>query len=804
LGITGFSLPSFALNRQQVPMGARPIGLGGAYVAVSNDANAIYWNPAGLADLSTGQLTSTYTDNRFGAGIENLNLALAFPFWRHSMLGFNFYTYGYDDKELVFQDGRLYASLAVALYGGLSVGISFKSIFQQMDWDGVKQGESTGDGIDVGLMYNYNERLRLGVVWEDLTDSEVKYSGLDHEDIYLPQLMHYGASYTLFNSRSWYGVRLSDPLVTLEWSDYVAMGGEVYLFDVLGLRAGLRLERHNDEAPTQAFGTSLKLPFRLIQPFEMIRVDYTYESPPTLPGTHFLSLTLSGIPASIRIRNMHITDVYASQYANNQPVAMLELENEANETIECIIETQVPINLDGTMMVPYISQERKSIEPRRVTSEVVKVPLPEDVIQLEADRKQPVQITISYANQSYLPTTYETEFTIYRRGKCLWESEERLAHFITPTHEWINSYVQLILSDDLIIDLPENIITAMQIYCTLQATGLAYQPDPEIPYRHAKVLQRNIVKYPLELLSESPPTGDFDDITTLVVTLLENHQINTAILAFPDELLVMFDSGVPSDRKLQEIPPYLVTRFEFIERDNHLWIPLALRKIDQDGFFEAWTTGLELYRQNPDILFTKDARAKYFAVKFTPPQRPRPPTKNRIRRVLSTDIALYDSWRHTYLNAQKEERKAKAFEQYYQTALEKLTDNDWEGSIDALENALNLRPNAEEVRAKLVTAWTSLGDAHVIDGDWEAAIHAFETAKTYASAEVKPVLEQRAQNARNWIRYQESYTNARSAFQQGNMPEALRLIQQALDYQNTPEARQLRDDIQDQIKKMAE
>ena len=48
-------------------LGARPLTMGGAFVAVSDDAHAGYWNPAGLALLSEQnhpyQLTGMYTLN---------------------------------------------------------------------------------------------------------------------------------------------------------------------------------------------------------------------------------------------------------------------------------------------------------------------------------------------------------------------------------------------------------------------------------------------------------------------------------------------------------------------------------------------------------------------------------------------------------------------------------------------------------------------------------------------------------------------------------------------------------------------
>jgi hypothetical protein len=38
-------------------LGARPQGLGGAFTAVADDANAVYWNPAGLGRLENGEIT---------------------------------------------------------------------------------------------------------------------------------------------------------------------------------------------------------------------------------------------------------------------------------------------------------------------------------------------------------------------------------------------------------------------------------------------------------------------------------------------------------------------------------------------------------------------------------------------------------------------------------------------------------------------------------------------------------------------------------------------------------------------------
>lgn len=44
---------SYAEEYPYIYKGIRPMGMGGAFVAVSNDANALFYNPAGLADIRT-------------------------------------------------------------------------------------------------------------------------------------------------------------------------------------------------------------------------------------------------------------------------------------------------------------------------------------------------------------------------------------------------------------------------------------------------------------------------------------------------------------------------------------------------------------------------------------------------------------------------------------------------------------------------------------------------------------------------------------------------------------------------------
>ena len=51
--IIGLMIPSQALALEFVSVGPRAMGMGGAGVAVTTDALATYWNPAGLAMTQT-------------------------------------------------------------------------------------------------------------------------------------------------------------------------------------------------------------------------------------------------------------------------------------------------------------------------------------------------------------------------------------------------------------------------------------------------------------------------------------------------------------------------------------------------------------------------------------------------------------------------------------------------------------------------------------------------------------------------------------------------------------------------------
>ncbi len=62
LACLAFFASKFAYaNFEDLGAAARPLGMGNAFTALATDVNAIYYNPAGLAQVSVGEITTSYT-----------------------------------------------------------------------------------------------------------------------------------------------------------------------------------------------------------------------------------------------------------------------------------------------------------------------------------------------------------------------------------------------------------------------------------------------------------------------------------------------------------------------------------------------------------------------------------------------------------------------------------------------------------------------------------------------------------------------------------------------------------------------
>lgn len=151
-------------NFMKLGAGVRAQSIGGAFIAIADDPYAVYWNPAGLSQLRSLELSSAYST--WISGTSYSNFAAAFPFAKSTVgILYNLVSIGSMQETTVKQPagtGRIFnpseSSLAVAfsqrILPGLSVGMALKTLSQNID-----SANANGFGADFGAMWRWEDYI---------------------------------------------------------------------------------------------------------------------------------------------------------------------------------------------------------------------------------------------------------------------------------------------------------------------------------------------------------------------------------------------------------------------------------------------------------------------------------------------------------------------------------------------------------------------------------------------------------------------------------------------------------------------
>ena len=180
--------------------GARALGMGSAYVALSFDATAVYWNPAGLApeahnfDSSSSRLKREIHlqhAEQFGGSVNHDIFASRLPI-RNGGIGLGIVRAGVDgialtgledpdrpigpDNRPVIIDKIGTADYVFRIAYGrhitdkLRLGAGLKMIRRDLS-----VGVGTGFGLDIGLLYLPTSAFRIGATIRDLTKTRIAF-----------------------------------------------------------------------------------------------------------------------------------------------------------------------------------------------------------------------------------------------------------------------------------------------------------------------------------------------------------------------------------------------------------------------------------------------------------------------------------------------------------------------------------------------------------------------------------------------------------------------------------------------------
>jgi len=233
--------PSARADFRYANPGARPKAMGSAFVALADDANAVYWNPAALTRTRRLSLMATNSWLYGVSDIDKYYLAATLPQAGRFHFGISWVRLGITDK---YSEDTLNLAVAAELpfLRGLSAGISGKMFV--LDAPGYEpyndpnyMGSDRGFSADLGLHYDSGAAWTLGAAVYNLHETTLQLisTSADPDPVYTEWAL--GGTY-LFRDT----LLMTADVRNREGRalDTVVHGGaEIWFFNALALRTGL-------------------------------------------------------------------------------------------------------------------------------------------------------------------------------------------------------------------------------------------------------------------------------------------------------------------------------------------------------------------------------------------------------------------------------------------------------------------------------------------------------------------------------------------------------------------------------------
>jgi len=299
-----------------IPVGARALGMGGAFVAVANDASAMFWNPAGIAQ--TYQAEAMFSHSQWIADI-NVNYGgVTTPVGDFGTVGVHFTSLAMDDMERTTIDqpdgtGEYFSA------GSIEVGVSYARYLT--DWfaiggnikyinEKIWNSSANGWAIDIGTLFTTpfkglkfgasiaNFGTKMQIDGDDLlTQKDIsQISGnnanvnakLTTDQFDLPLTLRIGLSYEAVEDEDQQLLVNVDASHPNDNSESVNLGAEYSVFRrIVSLRAGYKALGIKDSEEQFTFGGGLN--YNVAADLRL-KFDYAFESFGILNDVHKFTL----------------------------------------------------------------------------------------------------------------------------------------------------------------------------------------------------------------------------------------------------------------------------------------------------------------------------------------------------------------------------------------------------------------------------------------------------------------------------------------------------------------------------------
>jgi len=286
-----------------IGQGARATGMGSAFVAVSDDASALFWNPAGIAKTKGVGFMVDHT--QWIADIDYNFMALAYNLGDFGVIGMSFTISDIDEMNVTtvenpegtgekfgVTDAAFSLAWAIQLTDKFAIGFNPKFVYQSI-W----KMTATALAIDMGVQYitpfdgmvlamcisNFGTRMKLEgsstLIIYDANENSTGNNGnipayLQTDTWDLPLNFRVGVSYEpikMDNNRLLVSV---DALHQSDNYENVNVGAEYTFSDFISLRGGYKSLFLQDSEESFSLGFGLK---QLVIGNVSILLDYAYQ-----------------------------------------------------------------------------------------------------------------------------------------------------------------------------------------------------------------------------------------------------------------------------------------------------------------------------------------------------------------------------------------------------------------------------------------------------------------------------------------------------------------------------------------------
>ena len=183
-----------------IGVGARPLGLGGAFVALADDSNAANYNAAGLAYIDEIQIGATYAQ-RFNGLVNYNTISGIAPIGSIGTLGGNIGILS--ENSDIYQEQSIRITYGRKLFQQMSLGLNLKYFSTNYDSENefvrsnpyFTETSSSAISLDVGLLAKPLESLNLGLSLENLIPADVSISDINEGSV--PLNIRMGLSFRL-------------------------------------------------------------------------------------------------------------------------------------------------------------------------------------------------------------------------------------------------------------------------------------------------------------------------------------------------------------------------------------------------------------------------------------------------------------------------------------------------------------------------------------------------------------------------------------------------------------------------------